>query len=488
MRLFGKPALTDLVRLKSRLRAALAREQSVNAPIPELERWLSGDEQYCVLIKHHRKRSVYALRSENTSVSTVFVKHFHPPAFSEVVKNAVRPEVVREYRIGKVLAALGLPVPEPLACAWQGGQGLLATRAIADARSSTDLWHAVRNTPKRRQQYLRGLSQFLSLLVRKKVWHRDLHLGNVLVVEDGNGMHFYLVDLYEVQVVRRLTPARQRTMLELLAAFHQEISSDEAREVLRPLYEGKQDSELEELWQSLCHRAVEKAHQRWRKRRKALLRDSSICQKKHTPLGTWRLRRGFDLNLAESILHLYRTCPKTSAGCHSEPQSGEESRLETLDNRALRTAVVSVQGTAYVVKQFSQSNVWSRFSRDCQNWLNNWRLELCGISVAKYLGWLRAKNGYGYLIREYIPGVSYDKALGLHRDETAQAHLRYRLSVLVQRLALYGIMHENLNACTLIVVDPLSPPSPFPQWYPDTVAGQAEIVLIDSDAVRFQSS
>lgn len=488
MLLFGKPALTDLTRLKERLRAALAREQSVNAPIPELERWLSGDEQHCVRIKHHRKRSVYALRSENTSAPTVFVKHFHPPAFSEVVKNAVRPEAVREYRIGKALAALGLPVPEPVACVWQGGQGLLATRAIADARNSTDLWHAVRNIPARRQQYLHSLSQFLSLLVQKKVWHRDLHLGNVLAVEYKDGVHFYLVDLYEVQVVRRLTPVQQRTMLELLAAFHQEISSDEAQDVLRPLYEGKRDSEREELWQSLCHRAVEKAHQRWRKRRKALLHNSSICQKKNTSLGTWRLRRGFDLNLAESIIHLYRTCPKTSAGCHSEPQSGEESRLETFDNSALRTAVVSVQGTTYVVKQFSRSRVWSRFSSDCQSWLNNWRLELYGIPVAKYLGWLRAKNGCGYLIREYIPGVSYDKALELNRDNKAQIHLRQCLAMLTQRLALYGIVHENLNARTLIVADPLSLPSPFPQWYPDSVVGRAEIVLIDSEVVRFQSS
>jgi len=453
--------ITDFAQLKERLRVTLTREHFTHEHLPELGRWLAGDERHCVLIKHHRKRSVYALQSEHTGAPIVFIKHFHPPAFSEVVKNMLRPEVVREYRISKGLGELGLPVPEPVAHTWQGGQGLLATRAIANARSSTDLWQAVRNIPARRQRYLHGLSRFLSLLIQKKVWHRDLHLGNVLAIEQAHSVHFYLVDLYEVRVVGRLSPLQQQAMLELLAAFHQEISAGEAKDILRPLYEGQPDNEIKELWQSLCHRAVEKTHQRWRKRRKALLRDSSICQTRHTPLGTWRLRRGFDLDLAESIIHLHRTCA---------------------------AAVVSVQGTTYVVKQFSRSSVWSRFSRDCRNWLNTWRLELCGIPVAKYLGWLKARDGRGYLIREYIPGVSYDKALDLNRDDTAQAHLRQCFSALVQRLALYGIVHENLNAGTLIVLDPLSSPSPFPQWYPDSVAGPTEIVLIDSEAVQFRDS
>ncbi|MGH7963187.1 MAG: hypothetical protein ACRERD_15400, partial [Candidatus Binatia bacterium] len=404
--------------MKNRLRAALAHEHPDGMNLPELERWLSGSEQYCELVKHHKKRSVHALRPEHASAPTIFVKHSHPRALQERIKNIARPEVLREYRIGKGLAQLGLPVPELLACAWRGGQGLLVMRAIPNARNSTDLWHSVRDTPEWRRVYLQGLSRFLALLLQKKIWHQDLHLGNVLAVANGSGIRFFLVDLYEVRIARRLSPARQRAMLALLAAFHQEISADEAKEVLRPLCAGKQDSEIAELWQELCHRAVEKAHWRWRKRRKALLHDSSICHKVHTSLGTWRLRRGFDLQVAESAIHVY---------------------IKLEESHKHRTSVVLAQSANYVVKEFSRSRHWSRCSTDRCSWLNNWRLELCGVPVAKYLGWLRAKNGYGYVIREYIPGVSYDRAVELRRDDQqAQTHLLHCLSVLVQRLSLYS--------------------------------------------------
>jgi len=443
--------------------------------LPELEYWLAGDEQFCTLVKHHYKRSVYALRTPQDAKPAVFLKHLHPPSWTAILKNVSSPRVLREYQTGKALAQLGLPVPEPLACAWKAGHSILLTRAVPNAQKGAELWYRVRDIPARRRQYLRGLSRFLSRLLESKVWHTDLHLGNVLAVEQEQVTEFYLVDLDEVRLLDRLSRAQKRTMLELLTVFRQDLSADEVREALRVSFPHEPVSQLDALWQELCHRTVAKTHRRWANRRKELVRNSSICQKLQSPEGTWLLRRGFDVRTAASILRNVRDLSAQTKTLLKE--SGER-----------RVFRVRLHGTPYVVKEFLHPGRWRRFSADCQSWFQNWRLEMYGIPIVKCLAWCRASNGHGYLISEYISGVPYDRTFAQSKDSPMrQTYLTTCLGALLQQLSLYGIGVQNLQTQHLVVPDLSRYHSPFLRWYPDTLLDKSEVFLVDSDAVRFDA-
>jgi len=454
--------------------STFARWEPEKPNLPELEKWISGKDQYYFRVKQSSKRSVYALRPESGSEPSIFLKHDHPQDLREMVKIVLRPRVLREYRAGKALEELGIPVPESLACTWKRGEGVLVTRAIPNAKKSLDLWYYVQTIPERRQKYLTCLSRFLLLLLDKNVWHPDLHLGNILAVERDDAVAFYLVDLHRVKLVHRLSVAQKREMLQLLATFKPDISDNEARDVLRPLFEFRHESEIDDLWQSLCRSSIKRAHKRWTKRRKDLLRDSSVCRKIRTSFGIWHLRHGFGLQVAESVVRAHQGAPANL----------RKSLFK--DSRKYCVSRVSVQESHYVVRESYRPGPWKRFSSDRRSWLNNWRLELYGIPVAKYLGWLRAGNGHGYLIMEYIEGVSYDKALELSRDDVErQTYLIGCLFALVQRLYERGIVHADLGGQNLIVINPLSYRSLFPRWYPDSAIEKPEILLVDNDAVQF---
>jgi hypothetical protein len=441
--------------------------------LPELDHWLTGDDRYYTLVKHNRRRSVYALRSVPGAEPSVFLKYLHPRSFTEIVKNIISPRVLREYRTGKALEKLHLPVPASLACAWKAGHGILVTRAIPNAQTGMELWGRVRHAPAQRKQYLGGLARFLAQLLKSNVWHTDFHLGNLLAVEQEQTIDFYLIDLYEVRLVTRLSLTQKYKMLELLAVFQQEISQDEAKEILDFALQEESQGPPAALWQGLCHRAVEKTQRRWTNRRKELLRSSSVCQKVKSSDGTWLLRRGFEVSVAEAVVR-----------AHHDLRGNKKQRL--LHESSKRCVFrVEAAGTGYVVREYLQPGLWKRFSADCQSWLHNWRLEMYGIPVAKCLAWLRAKDGQGYMISEYIPGIPYNQAVEQSiGNPERQIYLTSCLEVFYQRLALYGIGSQGLTTRCLVVPDPLSYRSLFPQWYPDTLVDRLEVFLVDGDVVQ----
>ncbi len=102
-----------------------------------------------------------------------------------------KPRCRIEYEQMQRAGDLGINVPEPVAYAHQGRifyKAWLITRAIKDPKSLADL---SRMDADRAKTVLDKVIHQVSKLVHHKVYHADLHPGNVLIDHDD---HVYIID------------------------------------------------------------------------------------------------------------------------------------------------------------------------------------------------------------------------------------------------------------------------------------------------------
>jgi hypothetical protein len=90
----------------------------------------------------------------------------------------------------------GIPVVRHLACGRTELGNCLITRSLPDSRTVDEFIRG--RVPD--EDFLNGLINFLKLIERRKIIHRDLHFGNVLYVEKDN--YFSLVDVRDARPAR----------------------------------------------------------------------------------------------------------------------------------------------------------------------------------------------------------------------------------------------------------------------------------------------
>jgi tRNA A-37 threonylcarbamoyl transferase component Bud32 len=424
--------------------------------LPEVAHWLAGDQACFTCVKEQRKRSVYALRAAPDAPVTYYLKYDHPRELRDRLKSWLRPRVRREYRAAAALHAAGVPVAEPIACAWVETEGLLVTRALPGARDAVAAWQECRAEPARRAAYLAGLSAFLGVLVRCGVRHPDLHLGNVLVAEAPAGLAFCLTDLYGCTLAAPDDRAWRERTLAVLNGLRVDLTPAEVTAVLGPLCGGAPAAAA--LWDVLLSWQIADLRARWHGRRAKLLGDSSFALRSVTEDGLWRRRAGGDPRVPEAAVRMHRNVVFNAP----------EELLK--DDTKRRLSRVAVAGTYYVVKEFRRPGPWGRWAPDCRSWLANWRLEMSGMPVPRYYGWLRDRRGTAFLVMEFFPGPTLDVAL-TQGTPAVQDALLEATAGLLRQLTRWGIVHQDLKAQNLIVRS--APGEPV------------RLGLVDNDAVRF---
>ena len=95
----------------------------------------------------------------------------------------------KEFRRGCALASCGVPVVRHIACGKTGQGACLVTAALPGSVTVEEFIRS--RVPD--GKFLSAVVDFLGLLERRRVVHRDLHPGNVLYVERSNS--FFLVDV-----------------------------------------------------------------------------------------------------------------------------------------------------------------------------------------------------------------------------------------------------------------------------------------------------
>jgi hypothetical protein len=314
----------------------------------------------------------------------------------------------------------------------------------------------VRDVPAARARFLAALQACLRQVLTGGVWHPDLHVGNLLVTHTPDGPAFALTDLYGCRQVGTLSTHQRLAMLSVLNAFRRDLTDAEVHALLAPLVP---DGNAAACWEALLDTQIADLAARWRGRRGKLLGGSSFVHREVTDEGCWRWREGLDGRVPAAAVRMHRNV------VFNHP----DGLLK--DDRKRRLSRVAVAGTDYVVKEFRRPGPWGPWSPDRRSWLANWRLEMAGFPVPPYAGWLRDRDGHGYLVMAYLPGLTLDRALQTAgADEARFTALCDAALALIEALYRWGILHQDLKTQNLIVADDPGPP---------------RLGLVDNDFVRF---
>lgn len=185
---------------------------------PSLRALAAGTPEVEVVAEKPGRRRL--ARVELASGERVFFKHYPPPTRERLRAGCKRrlgwsPDA-REWRMLLRLQRAGIRVPEPLAhVALPDGGRVVATRFVA----GRPLADALRGPARERRALLDAVAALVRRTHASGVIHRDLHIGNFLVAEDGP----LLLDL-QAALPSRLARARLRDLGELDASLASRIS------------------------------------------------------------------------------------------------------------------------------------------------------------------------------------------------------------------------------------------------------------------------
>lgn len=212
-------------------------------------------------------------RAELASGERVFLKHYppYPPPTRGWLRAWCKRRLgfgpdSREWRMLVRLRRAGIRVPEPLAhVALPDGGRVVATRFVP----GRPLAEALRCPARERRALLDAVGRLVGSAHAAGVVHRDLHIGNLFVGEDGP----LLLDL-QAALPSRSTRARVRDLGELDASLASRASrSDRVRvataalDVTRPF-----DAPAREAIRSVARASRARARAHWRSRTQRALR------------------------------------------------------------------------------------------------------------------------------------------------------------------------------------------------------------------------
>jgi tRNA A-37 threonylcarbamoyl transferase component Bud32 len=434
-------------------------QYSKNADDLELRRLLeSGDwGLQGITVKQNPKRTVSCVSAPSLGYR-VYIKHDHPMSPRDRIKNLWRCKAKREFQAAQALSQAGVPVTPALAWGRQGKDSYLVTRELSDTREFKDVWEDCRENPDRRQQFLKGLAEFLQALFTAGVVHPDMHAGNVLGQIDGEQIRFFLVDVYGVALRAPLGEASRQALAVWLAGWTQELT-DRENEVFQTTCTGLGPEAASAFWQGVKQRQTQVAGKHWPSRKAKLLKNSSLCERRQAPHGAWQLFRAFPLKAADAAVLQHRQ------------NLQNQTNILKIDRKRQLTRV-TFEGRTLVVKEFRRPGPWGRWRSDCRSWLNTYRLKTYGLPAAQCLAWLKHDDGRGFLILEDVGDLDLHRALRDAQESPRQRELLHFAARLAAWLHQSRIVHGDLKLSNMMVLK--APRNP-----------QMPLSLIDSDSIRF---
>ncbi|MFA5204956.1 MAG: DUF374 domain-containing protein [Lentisphaeria bacterium] len=176
-----------------------------------------------------------------------------------------------------------------------------------------------------------------------------------------------------------------------------------------------------------------------------------------TAAGRWLLLPGLDADTAQALVD-----------AHAANLAAGTAVLK--DDRKRVLSRVVRDGRSWVVKEYRRPGPWGRFRADARAWRQSQRLHGWGRPVPAVLGWLRGRDGRGWLVQQDAGGTSLHWALKGAPPEQ-QGRLLQHAAVIVARLQRRRIWHRDLKIANFLCNT--------------TGPGPAGMQLVDLDDVRF---
>lgn len=351
----------------------------------------------------------------------------------------------KEWRNAKALDEAGIPIPEPLAFArLSDGSAWLVSRFLCEARPLAD---ALDGYPFELRRRMREVGALVNQLHSAGFSHHDLHVGNVMVSEKAA----WLIDLQRVEANQR-TSDRIPDIAFLDFSLHHAGASLASRLRFRAAALGLSAFRIaseRELLREVGRASHRRAVDYYRERTRKTLRPG----KRYARYEAGE-RRG--MRVCEIEDEIVSRMLEAHAGI---VEAGGPARLKC-DHRSNVTRV-EVAGRTAIVKEVVKRSARKRLadafrgSPARRGWLAGHGLLLRGIGAARPLAFAeifeRRLPVASWLILEDL-GASPCVA-GLDRDAAVDVGLGRRLLGLLRRLHRAEVVHGDLQALHIHLVD-----------------------------------
>ncbi len=315
------------------------------------------------------------------------------------------------WRATRAVLDRGVPTARPVALGTKRRGGfvcdqVLVLEEIPDIeRLDTCLRESQR---KERIALLRKLGRFVGEVCSKGVYHRDAHVGNILV-RGGSGMEreFFLIDLDSVRCSRCLTPCKvRRTMAKLFFSLN-ELTAPDERQIVLDAARARLQNDCPSL-ETIESGSRRLARRQLSSRTRRCVKESSEFTINKAP-GVKVFRRR-DMSI-DDMLQLILS--------HKDARRARDHRLLKESRRAYVTRVAlrsSRYAKTYIVKEERYGPPLRfvlklfRRSRSMQAWLSGHGFIVRGIPTARPIALVQERLWFvpyrSYLITEYLPDTT----------------------------------------------------------------------------------
>ena len=446
------------------------------------------------LVKSSMARTVACVPMEQGG--RVVVKHYQCRGLRDVAKAIISGSKARyEWRMAHHFLAIDIPTARPVAFAEHRRFGVaveswLVTEEIPDAVTLRDLWESRNEAPgpsePRPPALVEQVADLLVRLNRGRIFHSDLHAGNVLVRSVESTPMLYVLDLHAARTVPSKLAMSQilRNLVMLLGySARSRIRAADRLRVLRH-YCGSglwPWNARKRLWSLLEARGAALNRRRLRSRsRRCLLNSSQFCT--HTDRGarTYR-RRDFPAEAVDAAILAHESTCKP--GNPSMVKIDHKTRVSLVE-------VPTAQGAVKVcVKEYNGRplihNLRNLFTwrPTVRSWYCANALSVRGIDVATHLAARLPRNPLSSR-SSYVIAAEIEEAKGFRdfvsanfaNSEATASRRAFAAAVgrHFQRLHRMGVFHRDLKTTNILVVGEATGPWAF--------------YVVDLDRVRFGRS
>jgi len=429
------------------------------------------------VVKHNPVRTV--TRMDLRGGRTVYVKHYRYRRFMDRLLFTIVPQRSRARREWRVLRELrarvpAVRVPTPIAVAdtREGGlvrESRLVLEAIPNTTPLSEMFLRQDLSPSDRPLVLAQLAELTSRVVAAGLYHRDYHLGNVLVSRAAEGLQLALIDLHSARVGRHCSRRQRDRMLAMMWRALETCGAapEESVAFVRNLLDD--DTRVGNVRRIVRRITV----RRWKSRTRRCIIDSSRFEQGRTRQGRYSVLRSFG-----------RTELRRAVGIHERDDDVVTSLKKSTYGRV--TAVRMESGAAVCVKEVRSVGLrrWLktvfRRGRGRRAWIAANGLAARGFPAPQPFGYLYERTGLmaateyvvtDYLersmsLQDYVESPDYSSLAPAERRTFAVEFARY-LAQLHER----GIHQHDFKANN-VLVEHAEP-------------GCWTFYLVDLDSVRF---
>ena len=208
-----------------------------------------------------------------------FVKLIHPKLFRHKVREILFfNKSYSEYKSAQFLDRVGLDIVNVIGWGRKGYRNFLVTEdAGLNVVNARDFWL---NTAKKnsyvREEFLISFSYFIRKCIYANFVHPDFHLGNLLIKVTKDDLKFVFVDPDGVKFkTKRIGLIKQGVGQLLASLITHELTREEGCRLLRDANIIKSEDGYDDVWLMLRTYDVATIKDRWRKRKKKILKSNS---------------------------------------------------------------------------------------------------------------------------------------------------------------------------------------------------------------------